>query len=348
MVTGKKIRLLIVDDSAIVRQVLTEIFSATDDIEVVGTAIDPLIARDKIKVLRPDVLTLDIEMPRMDGITFLGNLMRLRPMPVVMISTLTEKGAEVTFKALELGAVDFVAKPKVNIKTELAKYSAEVCDKVRTAAKARIRGADLVTRKAESQRLAPVVRRNNRQIIAIGSSTGGTEAIKDILVKLPVDSPPIVITQHIPKSFSGPFARRLDGICDLTVHEAQTGMLIEPGHVYVAPGDGHLIIMKRGARYTCVINDGPPVNRHKPSVDVMFRSLLECAAKDVLAVMLTGMGNDGSAGMLELLQAGAKTTAQDEASSVVWGMPGSAVKLSAVQSIISLSNMAEHLVGQYE
>jgi len=345
--TNKKIKVLIIDDSAIVRQVLTEVLSDTDDIEVVGTAIDPLIARDKIKALNPDVLTLDIEMPRMDGITFLGNLMRLRPMPVVMISTLTEKGADITFKALELGAVDFVAKPKINVKTELAKYSAEVCDKVRAAAKAKIRGAGLVV-KSGPKKITAVTRRNKKQIIAIGSSTGGTEALKELLVKLPADSPPIVITQHIPKSFSGPFSRRLNGLCDLTVHEAETGMQLESGNAYVAPGDGHLIVMKKGAGYTCIINDGPAVNRHKPSVDVMFRSLVESAKKDVIAVMLTGMGSDGAAGMLELLQVGAKTAAQDEASSIVWGMPGSAVKLLAVQSIVPLNEMAAHLVGQYE
>jgi len=345
--TDKKIRVLIIDDSAIVRQVLTEVLSDTDDIEVVGTAIDPLIARDKIKALNPDVLTLDIEMPRMDGITFLEKLMRLRPMPVVMISTLTEKGASITFKALELGAVDFVAKPKVNVKTELSKYSAEVCDKVRAAARAKIRGAGLVV-KSGPKKVAAVTRRNNKQIIAIGSSTGGTEALKELLVKLPVDSPPIVITQHIPKSFSGPFSRRLNDMCDVTVQEATTGMQLEAGNVYVAPGDGHLIVMKKGASYTCVINDGPAVNRHKPSVDVMFKSLVESAKKDVIAVMLTGMGSDGAEGMLELLQTGAKTMAQDEASSVVWGMPGSAVRLSAVQSIVPLSEMAEHLVGLYE
>ena len=345
----KKIKVLIVDDSAIVRQVLTEIFKNTDDIDVVGTAIDPIIARDKIKALKPDVITLDIEMPRMDGITFLKNLMRLRPMPVVMISTLTEKGADITFEALEIGAIDFVAKPKVNVKTQLAKYSAEVCDKVRAAARARIRGASLApVAAAVKVKLQPVSRLNHKQIIAIGSSTGGTEAIKSILAGLPEGSPPVVITQHIPKSFSGPFAKRLDSICALSVVEAKTGMLVEPGHVYVAPGDGHLLIMKKGGRYSCVVNDGPPVNRHKPSVDVMFRSLLACSPQDVHAVMLTGMGADGAEGMLELLQAGAKTTAQDEASSVVWGMPGSAVNLSAVQSILPLKKIAGHLIDQYE
>ena len=345
---SKKIKVLIVDDSAIVRQVLTEIFKSTDDIEVVGTAIDPIIARDKIKALKPDVITLDIEMPRMDGVTFLKNLMRLRPMPVVMISTLTEKGADITFEALEIGAVDFVAKPKVNVKTQLAKYSVEVCDKVRAAARARIRGANLAVVAPAVNKLQPVSRKNQKQIIAIGSSTGGTEALKVLLADLPEGSPPVIITQHIPKSFSGPFAKRLDSICELSVVEAKTGMLVEPGHVYVAPGDGHLLIMKKGSRYSCVVNDGPAVNRHKPSVDVMFRSLLACSPKDVHAIMLTGMGADGAEGMLELLQAGAKTTAQNEASSVVWGMPGSAVKLSAVQSILPLKEIAGHVIKQYE
>jgi len=343
----KKIRLLIVDDSAIVRQVLSEIFSKTEDIEVVGTAIDPLIARDKIKLLKPDVLTLDIEMPRMDGITFLANLMRLRPVPVVMVSTLTEKGAEATFKALELGAIDFVAKPKVNVKTELAKYAEDICAKVRVAAAARIRTA-APAKPAETVVTLATPRKNHRQIIAIGSSTGGTEAIKELLVGLPVDSPPIVITQHIPKTFSTAFAERLNGMCELTVVEAGTGMQLKPGHVYLAPGDRHLLVVKKGAVFSCVLNDGPVVNRHKPSVDVMFRSLLECAPKDVHAVMLTGMGNDGAEGMLDLLKAGATTTAQDEASSVVWGMPGSAVKLSAVQSVLPLKKIAGHLIAQYE
>lgn len=347
MAKPKKIRLLIVDDSAIVRQVLTAVFSKTDDIEVVGTAIDPLIARDKIKLLKPDVLTLDIEMPRMDGITFLANLMRLRPVPVVMVSTLTEKGAEATFKALELGAIDFVAKPKVNVKTELTKYSEEICSKVRMAASARILGASSIKQVEATAKLA-VPRKNQRQIIAIGSSTGGTEAIKELLVGLPLDSPPIVITQHIPKTFSTAFAKRLDGMTDLTVVEAETGMQLKPGHVYLAPGDKHLLVVKKGAIYSCVLNDGPVVNRHKPSVDVMFRSLLECAPKEVHALMLTGMGSDGAAGMLELLKAGATTTVQDEASSVVWGMPGSAVNLSAVQTVLPLKKLAGHLIAQYE
>ncbi len=348
MSEGSKIRLLIVDDSAVVRQVLTEIFSKTDDIEVVGTAMDPLIARDKIKLLKPDVLTLDIEMPRMDGITFLANLMRLRPIPVVMVSTLTEKGAEATFKALELGAVDFVAKPKVNVKTELSKYADDICEKVRTASRARVRGVSITNKDTKKSKLKSIVRKNAQQIIAIGSSTGGTEAIKELLSGLPDNSPPIVITQHIPKSFSYAFAKRLNNMFAFNVVEAESGMQLKSGHVYIAPGDKHLLVVKKKGALSCMLNDGPAVNRHKPSVDVMFNSLIECSPKDVHAVMLTGMGSDGAKAMLGLLKAGATTTAQDEASSVVWGMPGSAVKLSAVQSVLPLKKMAEHLIAQYE
>ena len=348
MSKGSKIRLLIVDDSAVVRQVLTEIFSKTDDIEVVGTAMDPLIARDKIKLLKPDVLTLDIEMPRMDGITFLANLMRLRPIPVVMVSTLTEKGAEATFKALELGAVDFVAKPKVNVKMGLSKYADDICEKVRAASKARVRDVSIAGNVAKKSENKPTVRINNKQIISIGSSTGGTEAIKELLSGLPINSPPIVITQHIPKSFSQAFAKRLDTMFDLTVVEAESGMQLKSGYVYIAPGDKHLLVVKKNGVLSCMLNDGPAVNRHKPSVDVMFNSLLECSPKDVHAIMLTGMGNDGAEGMLNLLKAGATTTAQDEASSVVWGMPGSAVKLSAAQAVLPLKKMTEHLIAQYE
>ncbi len=348
MSKGSKIRLLIVDDSAVVRQVLTEIFSKTDDIEVVGTAMDPLIARDKIKLLKPDVLTLDIEMPRMDGITFLANLMRLRPIPVVMVSTLTEKGAEATFKALELGAVDFVAKPKVNVKTGLSKYADDICEKVRAASKARVRDVSIAGNVAKKSEKNPTVRINNKQIISIGSSTGGTEAIKELLGGLPVNSPPIIITQHIPKSFSHAFAKRLDTMFDLTVVEAESGMPLKSGYVYIAPGDKHLLVVEKNGGLSCMLNDGPAVNRHKPSVDVMFNSLLECSPKDVHAIMLTGMGNDGAEGMLNLLKAGATTTAQDEASSVVWGMPGSAVKLSAAQTVLPLKKMSEHLIAQYE
>ncbi len=340
--------MLIIDDSIVVRRILSEIFSQSRDIEVVGQAVDPYDALDKIKQLNPDVLTLDIEMPRMDGITFLSKLMRVHPMPVVMVSALTEKGATETFRALELGAVDFIAKPKGGKSEWLSSYSREICYKVRGAYKARIRPASIVKEGESRVPIESVLRTNNSQIIAIGSSTGGTEAIKEILIDLPVDSPPIVISQHIPKKFSGPFAQRLDGICDLTVVEATDGMTINSGYVYIAPGDHHLVIEDRGKGFVCVLNNDLTVNPYTPSVDIMFLSLLVCAPRDVLAVMLTGMGSDGAKGMLELRNAGAITMAQDEATSVVWGMPGSAVKLSAVQTVLPLKKIASHLISQFE
>lgn len=344
---NKKIKVLVIDDSPIVRKVLTELLNATDDIEVIGEAEDPIIARDKIKQLSPDVLTLDIEMPKMDGITFLENIMRLRPMPVVMVSTLTSKGADATLRALELGAVDFVAKPKVDVQTALKRYQAEICNKVRTAASAKVRGS-IGTSNNSLPLKSSKKRKNYKQIIAIGSSTGGTEALKEILPLLPADSPPIVITQHIPKSFSAPFAKRLDGICELKVVEATQGMTIEPGHAYIAPGDQHLLISRVGRKFMALLNDGPEVNRHKPSVDVMFRTVLESSPHDVIAVMLTGMGNDGAEAMLEIHQAGNTTIAQDENSSVVWGMPGSAVALSGVKTVLPLKKIAQHIVDLYE
>lgn len=344
---NKKIKVLVIDDSPIVRKVLTELLNETDDIVVIGEAEDPIVARDKIKQLSPDVLTLDIEMPKMDGITFLENIMRLRPMPVVMVSTLTSKGADATLRALELGAVDFLAKPKVDVQTALKRYQAEICNKVRVAASAKVRGSLAVNNKSLPLK-SSTKRKNYKQIIAIGSSTGGTEALKGILPLLPADSPPIVITQHIPKSFSGPFAKRLDGICEIKVVEATQGMVIEAGHAYIAPGDQHLLISRVGRKFMGMLNDGLEVNRHKPSVDVMFRTVLESSPNDIIAVMLTGMGNDGAEAMLEIHQAGNTTIAQDENSSVVWGMPGSAVALSAVKTVLPLKKIAQHIVDLYE
>jgi len=303
------IKVLVVDDSALVRQLLTSILSDDPGIEVVGSAADPFVARDKIKKLNPDVLTLDVEMPRMDGVTFLGNLMRLRPMPVVMVSTLTEQGADVTLRALEAGAVDFVSKPKLDVAHELPEYSEEIIGKVKAAANARVRALERrpanktkVTKKlsADAVLSKPVMKKHFRttdRIIGIGSSTGGTEAIKDVLRDLPPNMPGIVISQHIPEAFSGPFAQRVNSITALTVLEATDGQQVLPGHVYIAPGNRHLIIKRDGARYICKLNDGPPVNRHKPSVDVMFRSLSQNAGANAIAVMLTGMGDDGAAGM---------------------------------------------------
>lgn len=345
-----KIRVLIVDDSALVRKMLTEMLSADREIEVVGTANDPLMAREKIKQLNPDVLTLDVEMPRMDGITFLGNLMRLRPMPVVMISSLTEKGADVTLQALELGAVDFVAKPKIDLAHTLEDYAVEVVAKVKMAARARIRertpltgtnvppklSADAVLRKKNG----PAHYLSTDKIIAIGASTGGTEAIKEVLMGLPADMPGVVITQHIPEQFSRPFAERMDRCCAMTVRQAEDGEQILNGHVYIAPGGQHLLVRRSGARYLCELSQGPPVNRHRPSVDVLFRSVAQNVGPNAVGVILTGMGNDGAAGLLEMHDAGAPTVAQDEVTSVVWGMPGEAVKAGGVDDILPLIKIA--------
>src|SRR6185369_10160632 len=330
--TNRKIRVLIVDDSALVRKLLTDILSTARDIEVVGAAPDAYSAREKIKSLNPDVLTLDVEMPRMDGITFLRNLMRLRPMPVVMVSSLTDAGAEVTLDALSIGAVDYLSKPKVDLAATLADYREELLEKIRAAARARVRpyeprvdrsaaAAIATTRNLSAdavlQKTAPVKFRTTDRLIAVGASTGGTEAIKEFLMGMPPDAPGIVIAQHIPKAFSTPFAERMDRTCPMNVFEAQDGQQIMPGHAYIAPGDRHLIIVRSGARWICRLDDGPPVNRHKPSVDVLFRSVAQEAGYNAIGVLLTGMGKDGAQGLLEMRQAGSPTIAQDEATSVV-------------------------------
>ncbi len=349
-----RVRVLIVDDSALVRQLLTEILQADPGIEVVGTAQDAYMAREKIKRLDPDVLTLDVEMPRMDGISFLRNLMRLRPMPVVMCSSLTEHGADVTLDALALGAVDFVTKPKVDVACRLEEYAQEIAAKVRAAAHARVvplqetaappppirvvekLSADAVLPKGG----APRHFRTTEQVIAIGASTGGTEAIKEVLVRMPPDAPGIVITQHIPKAFSGPFAARMNAACGLVVAEARDGQQILPGHVYIAPGDRHLLVVRDGALYRCRLNDGPPVQRHKPSVDVLFRSVAQNVGRNAVGIMLTGMGRDGAEGMKEMREAGAPCLAQDEATSVVWGMPGAAWEIGAAEVLLPLPAIA--------
>lgn len=352
-----KIKVLIVDDSALVRQMLTEILNSDRGIEVVGAASDPFVARDKIKQLKPDVLTLDVEMPRMDGLTFLSNLMRLRPMPVVMVSSLTEKGADVTFDALDLGAVDFVSKPKVDLAHTLVNYAEEIIEKVKVAAKAHVRTIDTEKLK-EAVKAAPKfsadavlakkgATRNFKttdKIIAIGASTGGTEAIKEVLMGLPADSPGTVITQHIPEAFSGPFAKRMDKCSAMTVYEAHDGQQIVPGHVYIAPGDKHLIIERSGARYICKLSDGSPVNRHRPSVDVMFRSVAQNVGKNAVGLILTGMGDDGARGLMEMKEAGASTLVQDEKTSVVWGMPGEAFKIGATDKAYPLDKIAIKII----
>jgi two-component system, chemotaxis family, protein-glutamate methylesterase/glutaminase len=349
----RKTRVLIVDDSALVRRLLTEILSGAPDIEVVGVAGDALIAREKIKQLNPDVLTLDVEMPKMDGITFLRNLMRLRPMPVVMVSSLTERGADVTLDALALGAVDFFSKPKIDLAATLKDYEQELQDKVRAAARARVRALDarpagLHPGRAHSAdevlpKVAPRQLRTTDRIVAIGASTGGTEAIKEVLTRLPPDGPGVVIAQHIPKAFSTPFARRMNNCCQITVYEAEDGQQVLAGHAYIAPGDRHLLVVRDGARYVCRLDDGVPVNRHKPSVDVLFRSVAQNAGPNAIGVLLTGMGKDGARGLREMLDSGSRTVAQDEASSVVWGMPGEAVALQAAQHVLPLEDIASRI-----
>lgn len=343
----EQIRVLVVDDSSLIRNVVSELLSTDPQLKVVGTAVDPFDAREKIKELSPDVLTLDVEMPRMDGITFLRNLMRLRPMPVVMLSTLTTQGADITLEALEIGAIDFIPKPRTDQTSGLERFRDVIIEKVKIAASTQAQLQRVKARRlnrAAGERLASSGDISEKRIIAIGASTGGTEALKDVLVALPEQMPAIVVTQHIPPSFSDRFARRLDKACALTVCEAQQGQRVEPGHVYIAPGDHHLQIVKDGSGYRCELDSGAQVNRHKPAVDVMYDSLLQLNPKDVIAVLLTGMGSDGAQGMKRLRDAGSLTIAQDERSSLVWGMPGSAVRLGAAARVEPLDQIAEKLV----
>jgi two-component system chemotaxis response regulator CheB len=353
--TTKKIKVLVVDDSALVRKILVEVLNGAPDVQVVGTASDPFVARDRIKELNPDVITLDVEMPRMDGLTFLSNLMRLRPMPVVMVSSLTERGADTTLKALELGAIDFVSKPKIDLAGTLADFGDEILAKIRIAAGARVmarREPAAPTRiapKYSADAVIPAVPggkmlRTTDRIIAIGASTGGTEAIREVLMGLPADCPAIVIAQHIPEAFSLPFTKRMDSLAAMSVVEPSDGQYIMAGHVYIAPGSRHLLVERDGARYRCRLNNGPPVNRHCPSVDVLFRSVAQNVGPNAVGVILTGMGDDGARGLKEMLDAGARTMAQDEATSVVWGMPGAAVKLGGAQEILPLGRVAENIM----
>ncbi|MBS4096146.1 MAG: chemotaxis response regulator protein-glutamate methylesterase [Sulfuricella sp.] len=342
------IKVLIVDDSALIRSVLKEIIDSHPDLKVVGSAPDPLVARELIKQLNPDVLTLDVEMPRMDGLGFLEKLMRLRPMPVVMISSLTERGSDVTLRALELGAVDFISKPKLDIARGLQDYSTEIAEKIRAAARAHIKKANLDVQKSLSAD-AVLPSLSNRiasteKLIIVGASTGGTEAIKDFLIKLPPDCPGIAITQHMPEAFTKSFANRLDSLCKITVKEAENGDRILPGHAFIAPGHSHLLVKRSGANYVCELSSGPPVNRHRPSVDVLFRSAANCVGKNAIGVILTGMGKDGAAGMLEMKQAGAYNFAQDEASCVVFGMPKEAIAMGGVDEIVAIPQMSSKVM----
>ncbi|MEO6351607.1 MAG: chemotaxis response regulator protein-glutamate methylesterase [Oxalobacteraceae bacterium] len=339
-----KIKVLIVDDSALIRSVMREIVSSQSDMEVVGVAPDPIVARELIKKTNPDVLTLDVEMPKMDGLDFLEKLMRLRPMPVIMVSSLTERGSEITMRALELGAVDFVTKPKLSIQNGMLEYTNLIADKIRIASRARIKSRSITADNCAKLTDAPLPLIRNpltssEKLIIIGASTGGTEAIKNFLMQMPSDCPGILITQHMPEGFTRSFAQRLDGLCKISVKEAEGGERILPGHAYIAPGHSHLLLARSGANYITKLDQGPAVNRHRPSVDVLFQSAASCAGKNAMGVILTGMGKDGAAGMLEMRNAGAHNFAQDEASCVVFGMPREAIAIGAVHDVAPLEEL---------
>ncbi|CAG4906128.1 Protein-glutamate methylesterase/protein-glutamine glutaminase [Paraburkholderia gardini] len=353
MTAVQKIKVLCVDDSALIRSLMTEIINEQPDMMVVATAPDPLVARDLIKQHNPDVLTLDVEMPRMDGLDFLEKLMRLRPMPVVMVSSLTERGSEITLRALELGAVDFVTKPRVGIRDGMLEYAEKLADKVRAAARARVRQAAPAPQPGAHAQApaAPAPLFNNplvstEKLIIVGASTGGTEAIREVLVPLPPDAPAVLIAQHMPPGFTKSFAQRLNGLCRITVKEAEHGERVLPGHAYIAPGHAHLLLARSGANYIAHLSEEPPVNRHRPSVDVLFRSAAQHAGKNALGVILTGMGRDGAAGLLDMKKAGAYTLAQDEASCIVFGMPREAIALGAADEIASLADMSRRVMAR--
>ncbi|MBI4754329.1 MAG: chemotaxis response regulator protein-glutamate methylesterase [Betaproteobacteria bacterium] len=349
------IKVLVIDDSALMRALLTEMINTAPDLEVVGGAPDPLVAREMIKALNPDVLTLDVEMPKMDGLDFLERLMRLRPMPTIMVSSLTERGSEVTLRALELGAVDFVTKPRSDFAGAMQRYAEEICEKIRTAFGARLRpsfqaasaaveparGASSITpARAHSGALAGA----SDHLLFIGASTGGTEAIKDVLMGLPPDCPGILMVQHMPEMFTGSFAKRLDRICGLQVKEAEHGERVQPGCAYLAPGHSHLRVRRSAADYVCELDTAEPLNRHRPAVDVLFRSAAQQVRDKAIGVLLTGMGKDGAQGMLEMRRAGAWTLAQDEASCVVWGMPREAVAVGAAVEVAPLVDVAARVL----
>ncbi|MBI3903641.1 MAG: chemotaxis response regulator protein-glutamate methylesterase [Nitrosomonadales bacterium] len=345
-VPERKIKVLVIDDSALIRSILQEVINSYPDMEAVGAASQPLQAREMIKTLNPDVLTLDVEMPQMDGLTFLEKLMRLRPMPVLMISSLTERGSEAALRALELGAVDFLPKPKMGIVDGIQGYADEIAEKIRVAykTKPRQRGGAPSAREALPALGNPIS--TTEKIIAVGSSTGGTEAIKEFLIRMPSDAPGIVITQHMPEAFTKSFANRLDGLCKIRVSEAVDNERVLPGHAYIAPGHSHLLLKRSGANYMTQLSQSDPVNHHRPSVDVLFRSVAQCAGKNAIGVMLTGMGKDGAVAMLEMRQAGAYNLAQDEASCVVFGMPREAIAVGAVDEVAPITEMTQRVLNR--
>lgn len=345
-----KTKVLVVDDSALMRGLLSEMINSAPDMEVVGAAPDAPTAREMIKALNPDVLTLDVQMPKMDGLEFLDRLMRLRPMPVVMVSAYTEAGSDTTLRSLELGAVDFIGKPRATTGQSMEEYAEELVDKLRAAKGARLRRPAPAATSATAATARPVVAKaspyagGSNKIIFLGASTGGTEAIKDFLLGIPANCPPILIVQHMPEAFTASFARRLDGLCAPRVIESQGNEKVESGTVYIAPGHSHLQIRKAASGFVTELLQTPPVNRHRPAVDVLFDSAATLVGKQAVGVILTGMGKDGAQGMLRMRQAGAKTFGQDEASCVVYGMPREAFLVGAVEEQCSLDEMSRRVM----
>jgi len=343
----QKIKVLIIDDSALIRSILKEVINSFPDMVAIGAASNPLQARDMIKSLNPDVLTLDVEMPEMDGLTFLEKLMRLRPMPVLMISSLTEKGSEAALRALELGAVDFLAKPKLGISEGMREYADDIAEKIRAAFMAKARLSKQIAPTNSSRETLPALGNritSTEKIIILGASTGGTEAIREFLIRMPADAPGILIAQHMPEAFTKSFAERLDSLCKIKVSEAQGNERVLPGHAFIAPGHSHLMLKRSGANYMTELSQSAPVNHHRPSVEVLFRSAAKNAGKNVLGVMLTGMGKDGANAMLEMRQAGAYNFAQNEETCVVFGMPKEAIAVGAVDEIVPIQDMTQRVL----
>ncbi|MDQ3392748.1 MAG: chemotaxis response regulator protein-glutamate methylesterase [Bacteroidota bacterium] len=347
----QKIKVLIVDDSAVVRQTLSMILESDPSIEVIGTAADPYIAAAKISAELPDVITLDVEMPKMDGLTFLRKIMSQHPIPVIIVSSLTLQGAETSLKALEYGAFEIITKPQLHTKEFLDEAKEKICGLVKAASKATIKRKSSVfnvqpklTTDAVIKQAPKSMIQTTEKVIAVGASTGGTEALRIFLEAFPLDCPGIVIVQHMPEMFTKSFAKRLNEICKITVKEAENGDTVIRGRALIAPGNKHLLLKRSGARYYVEVKDGPLVNRHKPSVDVLFRSTAQYAGKNSIGIIMTGMGDDGARGLLEMKEAGAKTIAQDEKSCVVFGMPKEAIKLNAAEKILPLEGIAPHIL----
>jgi two-component system chemotaxis response regulator CheB len=337
----KPIKVLVVDDSAVMRSIMSRVINSQPDMTVVGLANDPIVAMERMRISRPDVMTLDVEMPRMDGLEFLKRLMQTRPMPVVMVSSLTARGADVTLRALELGAVDFIAKPQFAGDSDLASYAEEVAEKLRAAAGASVE-------RPHDKPVAPPrltsASMNGEKLIVVGASTGGVEALREVLARLPENMPPLLIAQHMPGGFTRSFAQRLDGMCEIGVGEGQDGETLRPGRAYIAPGGRHMLLAAKAGRPVIRLSDAPPVNRHRPSVDTLFRSAAEVAGARCIGVMLSGMGSDGADAMRQLRDLGAYNIAQDEASCVVFGMPKQAITARAVHEVLPLREIPQRLV----